>query len=251
MKRKDSDKIKIWALCFWLLVWQLASMALSQPILLPSPLAALKALFAMLGTGGFWLSIGHSTGRIILGFVIGTVCGCVFAVLALACPAVRSLLHPPVVLIKSTPVVSFIILALVWIKSANLSIFIPALMVFPPVYLNVQEGLISADRKLLEMADVFSVPFSRRLSGIYIPACLPHFRAACSLALGLCWKSGVAAEVIGLPRDTAGFNLYQAKIYLETPELFAWTAVIILISVLFEKLFMLGLGRITDKYTVK
>lgn len=94
--------------------------------------------------------------------------------------------------IKAVPVASFIILALVWLDSRSLSFFISALMVFPPVYLNVLEGLCRTDRQLLEMARVFRVPLSRRLRYIALPPGAPYFRTALSLALGLCWKAGAA-----------------------------------------------------------
>ena len=74
------------------------------------------------------------------------------------------------------------------------------------------------------------MPFARRLRGIYLPAVLPHFRSAASLGLGLCWKSGVAAEVIGIPGGSIGEKLYKAKVYLATPDLFAWTVAIVLLS---------------------
>ena len=155
----------------------------------------------------------------------------------------RELMAPLVAGIKAVPVASFIILALVWLNSQSLSLFISALMVFPPVYLNVLEGIGHTDRQLLEMARVFRVPVSRQLRGIYLPAVLPYFRSAVSLGLGLCWKSGAAAEVIGLPDGSIGDALYRAKITLSTGELFAWTFVIILLSAVFEKLFLALLDK--------
>ena len=162
-------------------------------------------------------------------------------------PAVRELLAPLVAVVKAVPVVSFIILALVWLDSRSLPLFISALMVFPPVYLNVLAGIAAADVKLLEMARVFRVPLGRRLTGIYLPAVLPYFRSAVSLALGLCWKAGAAAEVIGLPSGTIGERLYTAKVYFQTPDLFAWTAVIVAVSVLFEKLFLALVDALAGK----
>jgi len=151
---------------------------------------------------------------------------------------VRELLSPLVAAVKTVPVASFIILALVWLSSRSLSFFISFLMVFPPVYLNVLEGICQTDRKLLEMAKVFRVPLWRRVRGIYLSAVLPYFRAAVSLGLGLCWKAGIAAEVIGLPAGSLGERLYTAKVYYMTPDLFAWTAVIVAVSVVFERLFL-------------
>ena len=120
-------------------------------------------------------------------------------------------------------------------------------MVFPPVYLNVLEGLCRTDRKLLELARVYRIPLRRRIWGIYVPQVLPYFRSAASLALGLCWKAGAAAEVIGLPAGTIGERLYTAKIYLQTPDLFAWTAVILILAAVFERLFLAAVDLLAGK----
>ena len=159
----------------------------------------------------------------------------------------EELLAPLVAVIKAVPVASFIILALVWLDSRGLAFFISALIVFPPVYLNVLEGVRCTDASLLEMARVFRVPFSRTLRGIYLPQVLPYFRSAVSVALGLCWKAGTAAEVIGLSGGTIGERLYTAKVYFETPDLFAWTAVIVLLSAGFERLFLRAVDKITER----
>ncbi len=134
--------------------------------------------------------------------------------------------------IKAIPVASFIILVLIWVPSRNLSIVISFLMVLPVVYTNVLNGIASTDRKLLEMAQVFRVPLSRRIRYIYLSQLLPFLRTGFSLSLGLCWKAGIAAEVIGIPKGSIGEKLYEAKVYLQTADLFAWTLVIVLISVL-------------------
>ena len=246
-ERTAQNRIRLWAVLFWIAVWQVGSMALQAlyphgHLLLPSPLSALVRLGELTLTGAFWRAIGWSTVRIIGGFL----CSCLTAVL-LAIPAarwdrVRELLSPLVAAVKAVPVASFIILALVWLNSRSLSFFIAFLMVFPPVYLNVLEGIRQTDRKLIEMAKVFRVSLWRQIRGIYLPQVLPYFRTAVSLALGLCWKAGIAAEVIGLPAGSLGEHLYNAKVYFMTPDLFAWTAVIVLVSVVFERMFL----RIVD-----
>ena len=159
----------------------------------------------------------------------------------------RELMAPLVAGIKAVPVASFIILALVWLNSRSLSLFISALMVFPPVYLNVLEGICRTDRRLLEMARVFRVPLGRRLRGIYLPQVMPYFRTAVSLGLGLCWKAGAAAEIIGLPAGSMGEQLYTAKVYFQTADLFAWTVTIVAVSVVFERLFLALVDRLMGK----
>ena len=169
--------------------------------------------------------------------MLANICGVLFALLASKSTFFRDFLSPVISIIKATPVASFIILALVWINTAYLSAFISFLMVLPIIYTNMLTGLENIDTGLLNMANVYKVPALRRFKYIYIPSLLPYYVAACSVGLGFSWKSGIAAEVIGLPNNTIGFSLYNAKIFLETPDLFAWTIVIIIISIIFEKLF--------------
>lgn len=224
------------SILFWMAVWQLASMAIAETLLLPSPLSSARALVALVTTGIFWQSIATSLWRIGLGFFLGLAVGCLLAALAAAFTLVEALLRPLMMMVQATPVASFIILALLWVSSRALSTFTSFLMVLPVIYGSTLAGIEAADPKLLEMARVFRLGFWRRVKAIYLPALAPGLLAACQLALGLCWKSGVAAEVIGLPKGTIGERLYQAKIFLMTPELFAWTAVIILLSWAFGRL---------------
>ena len=240
---KRQRPVRLWAAAFWLLVWEGASLALASTtggrmLLLASPVQALGRLIALAATAEFWRAAAFSSLRILGGFFLSCVLAVALAALAARLRWVRELLSPLVAVVKAVPVVSFIILALIFFSSENLSLLISALMVFPPVYLNVLEGIGHTDVQLLEMARVFRVPLSRQLRGIYLPAVLPYFRSAVSLGLGLCWKSGAAAEVIGLPSGSIGEALYTAKVYFQTGDLFAWTAVIVAISVLFERLFL-------------
>ncbi len=232
---KRNKLYTVLSVMLWLLVWQLASMAVGQQLFLPSPLAVISALFSLLRTRVFWASAFGSLARIGLGFLLGFVVGCLLAVLAAASRVVEILLRPLLLLVRATPVASFVVLALIWFTSRNLSVFISFLMVLPVIYSGMYSGIGAADKRLLEMARVFRVPFWRRLRAIYLPALLPSLLASCELAVGLAWKSGVAAELIGNTANTIGERLYQAKLYLLTPELFAWTLVIILLSWAFAK----------------
>ena len=251
MKRRP-QKIHAWAVVFWLFVWQAAAMLLRAlyphgALLLASPLSSLVRLLSLAATKSFWQSVGTSAAHIFGGFLLSCALAVVLAALSTRFSCVEELLAPTVAVIKTVPVASFIILALVWLDSRSLAFFISALMAFPPVYLNVLEGVKRTDTALLEMAKVFRVPFSRVLRGVYLPQVLPYFRAAVSVALGLCWKAGTAAEVIALSGGTIGERLYTAKIYFETPDLFAWTAVIVLLSAGLEKLFLLAVDKMAER----
>src|SRR5699024_1949824 len=240
---KKKRKIKIWAVVFWLLVWQGVSQVLGQEILLVSPVSVLRRLLELAVTADFWSSIAFSIIRIMGGFLLAAFLGILLGALAAGVSPVRQLLEPAVLTIKSIPVASFVILVLIWVPSENLSVVISFLMVFPVIYTNVLNGIESTDRKLLEMAEVFRISLPRRIRYIYASQVLPFFRAGCSVALGLCWKAGVAAEVIGIPDGSIGERLYMAKVYLNTPDLFACTIVIVLISLVFERLFLALVDR--------
>ena len=231
-------KIRLWTVAFWLLVWQGASLAIGQEILLVSPVSVVQRLLALVPLPSFWEGVLFSFVRIVAGFVLAVAAGTLLAALSVGFARVRELLAPLMLTIKATPVASFIILVLIWVPSRNLSVVISFLMVLPILYDNVLTGILSMDGKLVEMARVFRVPFSRRLRYIYTPQVLPFFRAGLTIGLGLCWKAGIAAEVIGIPKGSIGERLYQAKIFLDTPDLFAWTLTIIVISLLFEKAFL-------------
>lgn len=242
-KLNKNTMYHIVAILFWIVVWQIASMIVNKEMFLASPFAVLGALLDLAGKGMFWKSIFNSVFKIILGFGMAIIIGILFAALSYISLVFKEIITPLIRITKAAPVASFIILALLWIKSKNLSILISFLIVIPIIYTTVLQGLYSTDNKLLEMAKVFQIPWTKKIRHIYLPAVMPYFVSACSVGLGFCWKSGIAAEIIGLPKNSIGEQLYEAKLYLMTKELFAWTIVIILISIVFENLIMKMLKR--------
>lgn len=224
---------------FWLILWQVGATLLDQQILLVSPVQAAVRLFELLPTEDFRRSVLFSSGRILSGFAIGLVGGTALAILVGKLRFVKTLLSPLVSAVKAVPVASITVLALIWVSSKNLSILVSVMIALPIVYSNMLEGIESLDPKLNEMAQLFEVPAWRRFTGVYLSQLLPYFRSAAKLAIGLSWKSGAAAEIIGIPSGSIGEKLYEAKIYLETADLFAWTAAVVLLSWLSEKAFML------------
>ena len=233
--RAKKRLLRLGAAFFWLGLWQVLSMAIGQEILLVSPVSASLSLLQLAGTAAFWGSVAFSFLRILSGFLLSMGAGIFLAALGCRFPAVDILLHPAVSFMKAAPVASFTILALLWVRSKSLPVLVSFTMAFPIFYSNIREGILSANRELLEMAVVFRLGFWRKLLYIYLPAVFPFFISAASLCVGLCWKSGIAAEVIGQPAGSVGGALYSAKVFLATRELFAWTAVIIALSMLFER----------------
>lgn len=223
---------------FWLAVWQSVTLLLDNSIILTGPAAVLRSLLSQLAEGTFWQTILYSFGRITIGFLLSFLLGILLGSLSYRFPLLKEILEPVVSLMKSIPVASFIILALIWIGSRNLAVLVSFLIVFPILYINTTAGLESTDPKLMEMAHVFRIPLFQRIRYIYRPALIPYLISACRVTIGMSWKSGIAAEVIGVPTSSIGEQLYLSKIYLNTADLLAWTIVIIAVSVAFEKLFL-------------
>ena len=231
------------AIAVALLVWQIAAMLLDQSILLASPTEVVTALGQLLISSDFLRTVWFSFSRIALGFLLGFCAASVFAVLSARFHIVEVLLWPYIAVIKATPVASFIILCLVWLTSRNLSVFICFLIVFPTVYTNLLAGIRNRSLALAEMAALYEIPPGKRLLALDLPQLRPYLLSALELSIGMAWKAGVAAEVIGTPAGSIGKMLYTAKIYLATPELFAWSIVVVIVSVLFEKT-LVGLCRL-------
>lgn len=218
-----------------LLVWQIAAWAVGHDVLLSSPLDVCLRLAELAGEQNTYLVLLNSIGRTLLGFALGLIIGCLLAVPAARLPVLETALFPYMVTIRSVPVASFIVLSYIWLSSAELSVFISFLIVLPVIYNSLLGVLKARDRGLDEMATVFHLPFFTRLRYVWVPQIRAALLAACATSVGLAWKSGVAAELIGLADGTIGGELYDAKLYLDTPALFAWTLIIVLASVVTEK----------------
>lgn len=226
------------AAVFWAVVWQLASMAVDLPLLLPGPALTAKALIGLAKELAFWGLVAMTLLRVLGGFLLGTAAGFLLAVLTEFVPFCGDVLSPAIRVVRATPVASFILLCMLWMKSSFVPAFIAGLMVLPVIWGNLSEGFRQTDIQLLEMAHVYGMGKFRTFFLVYLPTAVPYFHTACVTGLGMAWKSGVAAEVLCQPKRAVGTQLYYAKIYLETENLFAWTAVVIILSVLVERLFL-------------
>lgn len=234
---------RLLAALFWLAVWQLAAMAVGHGgLLLPGPVQTVAALLRLVPTAGYWRRVGFSTVRILLGFVLAVAGGVLLGAASARWGTVRLLAAPPLQLLRAMPVASFVILALLWVRSAWLSVLVSFTQVLPVVYAGVCAGIGDTDKDLLEMARVFRLSPGKTLRHIWLPGVFPAFAESLSVAMGMCWKSGVSAEVIGLPDWSVGDALYRAKLTLSTPDVFAWTLTIVLLSALLAGMARRGLA---------
>ena len=236
--RKSSVQ-KTLAVLIALLVWQIGAMILNEELILPTPVRVLVRLFTVWQLEGVFAAIGHSLLRIALGFFLALLLGTVLAVIAGRFPFVETLLFPYMAVVKAVPVVSFIVLAYVWMSSRTIAVFISFLIVLPTMYTGLLSGIKARDLKLEEMADVFGVSAKDRFLYLRLPNLAPYITSAVSLGAGLAWKSGVAAEIIAVTSKSIGGMLYSASLEMRNVDLFAMTALLVLLSILFEKLLVL------------
>ena len=234
------------AIVFWIAVWEVLSRDVGIELILPSPVSTLKKLIGLFGTRDFYVSTGLSLLRIFGGTLAAVIAGTFFGILSEKFTVIGHLLAPAVTVIRATPVVSFIIIAFLWLGNGLLPAFISFLMVFPIIYTAVRTGIEHTPAELLEMAEVFRLSPLTKIKRIYLPAVYPFFISSVNSSFGLAWKAGVAAEVLVCTQKSIGLALYNSKTYLDTTELFAWTAVIVILSLIIEK----GFAALTSK-TVK
>ncbi len=231
---------------FWILVWWILAVVVDNSILLVTPLAVAVRLVELVVLPAFWQGVTGSFLRIAMGFCGGFLVAVVLAGISLRCELMEEFLKPVMSLVKTVPVASFVVLLLIWWGSDSLAVSICFLVVLPNIYINTLEGLKNADKRLLEMAQVFRMTAGNRFFYIYRAALKPFLISGLRIALGMCWKSGVAAEVIGITAHSIGGQLYLSKISLDTSGVFAWTAVVILLSTCFEK----GILKLADWFLV-
>ena len=228
---------------FWLLAWALAARWVGLDLLLPGPLAVGSRLAALAGTSGFWLSVGATLGRVFLGLAWGALAGAALAFATHFSPWADRLLSPAVRVVRATPVVSFILLVYLWVPRGAIPWVISGLMVLPVVWGALCAGLDNMDEKLLELARAYRFSRLKTLWLVCLPALRPQFAAGLLTAFGLAWKSGVAAEVLCPPARAIGSRIQQAKLGLETADLFAWTLAIVALSLALEELLRRGLRK--------
>lgn len=232
---------------FWLAVWQLAAWRINSPLFLPGPMAVFLRLTELVQTAPFWQTALLTLCRVVLGMLWGTVLGVVLACLACLNRWLDAILSPAVRVVRATPVASFILLVFLWTSRDQVPVIIAALMVLPVVWGNVVRGIRECDPKLLEFAKAYRFSRLKTARLVLLPTVKPYFLSAVTTSMGLAWKSGVAAEALVWPKLAIGTQIYNTKFYLETADLFAWTVVVIVLSLTLEKLIAALMGRLEGR----
>lgn len=247
IKNKFSNKFynKIFVALIWLFIWQMLYLIINESIIFPEPKSVFMTLFSMMKTAEFWKTLLFSLGRVLLSMTYGITIGVVLLFICYKSYFFRSVISPLISAIKAMPVATFIILLMFFVKSKNVPVIIGTIMVVPIVYNNLLQGIKNIDRELIEMVNVFHVPFLERLTKLYIPSIMPYLIATINVCVSFCFKATISAEVLSIPKNSIGLNIYNAKIYFDVDTLFAWTIIIVVSSVLLEFL----VKKITMQFT--
>ncbi len=234
MKRLNKPLRVALSILFWLGVWLVAAYKVGKPLLFPSPVLVLEALFSLMQTKEFYLVTLRSLWSVLSGILIALGLGITLALITYKLSFVRDLIAPIMTVVKATPVASFIVLAILWIGASEVPAFITVLIVLPIVWGNLDTGLSAIDPSLLEMTHVYRFSFLNRMRYLILPTVKPYFASACRSSLGLAWKAGIAAEIIVSPKQSIGTMIGEAKQYIMTADMFAWTLTVVLLSLLIE-----------------
>ncbi len=233
---------------FWILLWWLTAIIIGEELFVPSPLSVINALYGLLLHSESWLIILKSIVRVALGMLIATVIGVIMACITAKFKLLDKLFSPMISIIKATPVASFVILALIWLGSEMLPVLICALMALPLIWISVSDGIRAISKEDINVAKIFGLTKIKKIKTIYIPTVAPYFISASKTAMGLAWKAGVAAEVIAHTPLSIGKSLSNARLYYEIPEVFAWTLLVIALSMLIERIYSRSITFVGKKF---
>ena len=233
----------LFAIGFWLAVWYLLAAIIQKEIFLPYPHRVVERAIFLAKDVAFFKTVAISLARILVGYISGVALGFAVAMLTYKSSFAMTIFSPLIRVARATPVASFILLAFLWLDNDTIPVFIAILMVMPIVWQNVLAGLESRDVKLKEMAKIFKLSPLKSFLKITFPEIKPHFYSGSLTALGLAWKSGIAAEVISYPKVAIGKEMNDAKMVLETADVLVWTVVVVLLSLMLEGLFKLAFNK--------
>lgn len=235
-KQKNKKAGRQAAVClFWLAAWQAAALAVGKPLILPGPWDTLTALAALIAESEFYFNVLWTLLRCAMALVISFVLGCACAWGAYRAPAFRAVLTLPVGFFKAVPVMAIVIYVILIAAADWVAVIVCFLMCFPIVYTNVLTGFDGISEEYLELAEIYDLSSAEKLRYIYWPGAAAQVEAAVRLIAGMSWKAVVAAEVLSIPKYSLGYEMLNAKYYLRTPDLFAYIAVIVILSLAAEK----------------
>ncbi len=210
--------------------WHIASVVVGRSIILPSPRETLVELSYIVLSPTFGSVVGATVVRVLASFAISLLASLAIGIAAGLWPAVEDTFHAPITITRSVPTMGIILLSLIWLDSEGAPLLVAALVSFPIMYASVVTAIRAIDPLLAEMNTVFGIGLFRRVREFYVPSMVPHLRAGVAAALGLTVKVMIAAEVLSQPNEGIGTMFQIERARLNTPGVFAWCLVVIVIA---------------------
>ena len=244
MKRFQTALAYVLSILFILIVWLVLARFVNAQLILPGPGKVFEAMLQLCKTQKFWLSFAHTLLRVLLSFVICVLAGTLLGVLCGLSKFIKDFFEFPLAVIRATPVVAFILIALFWFKSGTVPVFVCVLMTLPIMTTAVANGFYKTDEKLLGMAHTFNFTRRQIFRYIQLPSLVPFFLNGMVSTFGLSWKVIAAGEVLSLPKNGTGTLLQRAQVHLETPSVMAITIILVAVSFIIERLLMLAVKQL-------
>ena len=239
MENSSANKKRIYgaaSVALLILLWELAALIVASDHIMPGPWTTLLATLRLFTAKSFLTVVGSTVLRGLAGFAIAAASGIILGIIGGLSDTFHAFMKPWIIVVRSTPVVAFVLLALIWLDSDTVPVFIGILTMFPMVYLNIVEGIRSVDPKIVEMASFYKVGRRRLVREVYLPSIEPFAVSGISSAVGIGWRAIVVGEVLSVPQYGIGTVMHSAQTFLQVDVLIAWTLVTILFGALFERL---------------
>lgn len=217
-----------------ILLWQLLSLG-RKTLIFPSPYEVAQSMAAILTGNRFLPSVINTVKAVLISFAAAFVPALVLGITSKFMPFLSRVMEDISGIIRSVPTVAIILMALLLLPVSVTPVVICFFVVFPVLYTNIAEGLVSTNPQLLEMAKIYRVSTGRIIRSIYIPSLKPFIAAGSRSALGLSFKIMVTAEVFNfVNQNTIGAQMYMHKIQIDLAGIIAWTIIVVILSLLFD-----------------
>lgn len=222
-----------------LLLWQAATYsALISSRVLPAPGDVLAAAVRMASTGELFRHIGVSTARAAAGFALGAAIGFALGLLNGMSETAARLLNSTLQMIRNVPHLALIPLFILWFGiDERAKLYLVALGVFFPIYLNTYHGVRTVDSGLIEMGRVYGLTRSELFRQVMFPGALPSILVGVRFALGITWLTLIVAETIAATSGI-GYMTMNAREFLQTD--------VVVLGILIYA----ALGKLADSTTV-
>lgn len=238
---------KIFAIAILFLVWHILS-KYNDPIILPSPKIVCISLFDILKSKSSYLMIVSTLYRALIGLLLTFMLGISIGISISLNNALKEVIMPLVKLLQSIPVISWVLLSLIWFKIELIPIFILLTNTLPIVIISVYEGIKGVDKKLLEMSSFFKVTKKKIIKNLYIPSIISHIIASSSIVLSSSFKIIIMSEIITKISTGIGSSINEAWINIETEKILAWTLIAVFFSLAIDSTISIIIKKKLGKY---